>query len=299
VLITYGVFDGSDPSYTSRTNAFLSTQNGATGDFYVLQLAASPHLFGCQLVAQLWQFTNNKPSSFGNTRCVQSEASVDAFDLAVVGGESHTLCGSGNYPGVVMYTDSATVVYADYLCIDLQNKTIIINGNNGETRPVNVDIGSVPSVSMVQHAGEIYVFSVHGESYCWNNEVHNKQAGERLCDNKPFSMPYMLTYNFGSFADWASHISSHLKVNEKDKDAIDKTFGSCHPTILHGTYDSGSNPTTALFTSKDPVTKKEVLLFAEVHQGVPDNVVDKYACGLAVSMPGLVLDSWPINDWVV
>jgi hypothetical protein len=256
------VSEGSFPqagNYASRTNAFVA-ENTTQNEFVVVQLVASPHLFGCQLYAQLWQFSSNsKPTTLGDQQCIQSGASVDAFDLAVLGGSalnSTTVCAKDDYPGIVMYTDTANVVYAAYICIDLHKKAISVNGYQGQTRPVYVDFGSVPSVSLIQHEGEVYVFSVHGEGYCWNNEVHNKQPNVRLCDNNPSSMPYILVYNFGRFNDWAQHITQQLT----NKNPVDSTFGSCHSTILHGAYDTGSNPTTALFTSMDPNTNTEVPL---------------------------------------
>jgi len=292
-LISYGAFSGT-LKYPCRTTAF---EIGTPGVFYVLQISASSSLFGCQLSAQIWQFRGTTtPSTIGSEYCLQSEAIVKDFDIAVVGGGSSakiSSCNSGNFPGMVAYSDSADITYASYLCIDVQNGKILINGQPKETRPVSVDVGASPSVAMTQHDGDIYVFSVQGESYCWNTEEHNKVAKKKLCDNKPTKMAYVLSYNLGRFDDWAKHISDQLA----NKAPQDTTFGSCHSSILHGSYDSGSQPSASLFTSLDR-SGKSVLLFAEVHKGLPKDTLDLNSCGFAVPFPGLVLDSWPISNWV-
>jgi len=259
----------------------------------VLQLMTSTTNIGCQLASQLWMFSSTARTKIGDWSCVGNETAVTSLSVTMTD-QIATICGKGQFPGVLMYSSAAKSLYAAYLCVDITNGNVFVNGGKGDQ--ALVDVGTHPSLSLYQFNGQVFLFEVHGDGYCWNSEINNKRSEVRLCNNVPTSTEYILTYNFGTFDSWISHINNKLANKTAPLDTL---LGSCHSQILHGTYDSGTNPHSVLFSAFDYSSKKEALLLAEIHVGLPSHVSDKAQCGMATPMDGLVLDAWPLADWVL
>jgi len=251
----------------------------------------------CALQLQFWNITNitstfPEPVSTGTAFCIQDAFTASSYSVAFSASQAQNFCTPGDLPGVVVFSNNVEI-YASVLCANPVTGSII--ANNGSAELVQVDVGSSLSVSLHDYNGQLMVLETHSNGFCWNSEPNNKQPTPATCSNTPFSIDYILNYNFGSFDDWTTHITNIIN-NKNTSYNLDSIFSSCHPTILHGAYDSGSSPQVALFSSYDD-SGNEALLLAEVHVGLPEKYNSSSQCGFALHMDGIVLDSWLINQW--
>jgi len=251
--------------------------------------------FSCSLQLQLWQLENFTVSKVGITSCVQNNIAIQYYDVAFSGSQQgDSYCDRGDLPGILTFSDASNNIYTSVLCLNASTGVLEVNG--GTMTGVAVDVGSDTSVSLYTFNGQLMVLEVHSDGFCWNSEPNNKQPTPATCSNTPTSVQYVLNYNFGSFDNWATHVQNI--INHKNQSYnLDSIFSSCHPTILHGAYDSGSSPRVSLFSANYNST--EVLLHAEVHVGLPQVFNDTSQCGFAVPREGqLVLDSWFLTEWI-
>jgi len=235
---------------------------------YVIQ--AVVNAFNCPLGIQLYSFGEvaDGPSAVGNLNCVQN--SVKVLDLSI------DSIPSGNaISGVIVFADPASKIYTSVFTINPQNGTAIFNqGLN--LIPKVLDVGNQPSVSLATIKNETWIVEVHNNGFCWNNEPDNKRADPGVCDSVPTPSQYILTYNFGRFSDWTTQIINNTAP----------IFSACHPTILHGTYDTGSFPDVKLFSYENSLN------LVEVHAAAPNHTYT--VCGISSFKNGLVLDAWPL-----
>eukprot|EP00026_Physarum_polycephalum_P004407 Phypoly_transcript_04426.p1 GENE.Phypoly_transcript_04426~~Phypoly_transcript_04426.p1 ORF type:complete len:695 (+),score=81.70 Phypoly_transcript_04426:80-2164(+) len=273
--------DCKSVAFTSGNNAYVAQLiNGNTS---------------CSMQLQIWQLENSeKASKLGPANCVQNSVQIAYFDVSIFGSsQGESFCSAGELPGVLMFSDTSNNIYTSVLCLNINTGAVEVNG--GEGSGVAVDVGSETSVSLYTFNGQLMVLEVHADGFCWNSEPNNKQPTPATCSNTPTSIQYILNYNFGSFDDWATHVMNI--INHKNQSyLLDSIFSSCHPTILHGAYDSGSSPRVGLFSAS--YNSAEVLLHAEVHVGLPKKYNNTSECGFAISREGsVVLDSWLLTTW--
>eukprot|EP01118_Nematostelium_gracile_P006148 TRINITY_DN1976_c0_g1_i10.p1 TRINITY_DN1976_c0_g1~~TRINITY_DN1976_c0_g1_i10.p1 ORF type:complete len:548 (+),score=119.40 TRINITY_DN1976_c0_g1_i10:372-2015(+) len=140
-----------------------------------------------------------------------------------------------------------------------------------------IGVGKDPSVSLAEYNNEIYLLEMHGDSWCWNSEQHNKNPILKQCDFKPKSIPAVLTYSFGKLGDFSDFLLES------------KQLSSCHDDILHGMYDMGFNTSAKLFVSQ---VYGGVLSMMEIHEGIDASQKDKEACGLPIPHQGFLIDGW-------
>lgn len=141
-----------------------------------------------------------------------------------------------------------------------------------------VGVGRKLSVSSAQEpaTGADVISLVNDGGFCYTSHSHNTAADVKVCDQTPVSCSTNLDYTFGSVADWKSFVESDVDV-----------VTPCS-RLLHGTYDLGRNPTSALVaTGKD-------LALITVHEGLSKlDTLSCKACGDPVPNYGkLVLDGF-------
>lgn len=56
--------------------------------------------------------------------------------------------------------------------------------------------------------------AVHGEGYCYNNEVNNKQAEVAVCDNTPTPQHYTLNYMIADLQNWTFALTQQALHNQ-------------------------------------------------------------------------------------
>mmetsp|Transcript_31382 Transcript_31382/g.52951 ORF Transcript_31382/g.52951 Transcript_31382/m.52951 type:complete len:830 (-) Transcript_31382:850-3339(-) len=88
----------------------------------------------------------------------------------------------------------------------------------------------------------------------------------------------------------------------------------CHGRLMHGSFDQGSRPSVALGYSSNshiqsksspvnqhqqpkPKSRKKIQ-FVEVHEAIPSHRPSGGECGNPMHRDGLVVDSFPIHDWI-
>jgi hypothetical protein len=138
----------------------------------------------------------------------------------------------------------------------------------------NIDVSSDNNVIMM----------VSDNGYCYNSHKHNTRSYPILCSSIPISTPFILDYNIGLTSDWLDLIQTSNSYENDDNFNIN----SCNKRILHGTYSQGSFPN--LILSND--------YFIDIHQGIPSLTKDLSGCGEPIHSDGLILNSFPINNWI-
>jgi hypothetical protein len=149
-----------------------------------------------------------------------------------------------------------------------------------------VHVGRQPSLSVMPYNGSIFVLQVHTDSFCYYTEEHNKDPFIKLCDHQPKSSTNIMTY---TFAEWDA-LTAHFKAAKNDS-----YITVCHPSIMHGTYDMGQNPSVALFVMNDQ------LGVVEMHNGaLREDFKDHSGCGTSVlyDHPTIILDSWNLTQFL-
>ncbi len=201
---------------------------------------------------------------------------VQSAFAGVVFDESNTLaCATPDIAAVAFFAEQETIL-ASALCIPAQNDRLLT-----QSALVSVDVGSFPSLAIVQSNNQSLLLETHTNGFCWNSETHNKQPTPALCDLQPIVVDQLMVYNFARFEDFVDSI-------------LTKTaFSSCHPSIMHGAYDWGMFPSAAFSTQPDGS-----IALISVHTGISSNVTDPLSCGIALPHQGLVVDAWPASPYL-
>jgi len=241
---------------------FLKKEN-----LYLYSLTSNSN---CNLGISLYFIKSGNVIPTGKMTCVENSKKVSSASIDVVASQ----CQSLSWSSLIVYS-SNSFIYATIACLDI-NSTQLIKRNEF------IGVGNNPKVSLLQTDDNLVALEVHQDSYCWNNEEHNKTPYVKQCSQSPISTSYILTYSYGTLSSWKNLI--------EDPNASNLT--SCSSQILHGMYDMGTNPSIDLFI--DNSTEKKIISFVEIHRGISHNVLDTANCGLPRDHKGFVVDSWPL-----
>lgn len=213
----------------------------------------------------------------GDTSASATHASVRALLAYAIGG---VLYGTTVSLEAEISDDDRTAVSIRHVRVNGLNVT------NTTTSPIPIAffVGSRPSVSLLA-AGvneEVQAALVVGDSFCWNNEVHNKDANVAVCSQIPTSTKGILTYAFGRFDDFVRNMQDPTRA----------ILSACSETLAVGSYDQGSRPVVSLYV-KD-TGNVGILAAHEGFNGDGDSTV----CGTPLPRQGdVVLDEWPLFSY--
>ncbi len=66
--------------------------------------------------------------------------------------------------------------------------------------------------------------AVHGDGYCYNNEVNNKRTMLAVCDNQPVSQEYSLNFMMANLNNWTQALTeaslSQTYINPCDANVL-------------------------------------------------------------------------------
>lgn len=142
---------------------------------------------------------------------------------------------------------------------------------------MHLGVGGRMSVSV---AGDVMML-VTDYGYCYNSHAHNTRSVPHVCSNEPKPLQHVLDYSLGLASDWHDALSTPNKIS------------SCHPRILHGSYDQGSHPSIAL-----TLTKNNSYAFISTHEDLRGTERADGHCGTPMLQNGIVIDAFPINEWI-
>jgi len=116
------------------------------------------------------------------------------------------LCTIGPLQGIVFYSSYGTI-YAATLSVSPFDGEVLVNNNRnkqgGLAPPVEIDVGDYPSSSILRVSDQqIFVFEAHGNGFCQNNEIQNKQPYPASCRQQATPTANVLVYNYGLLSSW-------------------------------------------------------------------------------------------------
>jgi hypothetical protein len=150
-----------------------------------------------------------------------------------------------------------------------------LNYENGIRIP-EIGIGRNHHAASFSSGDDTTIFLANDFGYCFFSELNNLQAAPGICDNAASPTATVLSYTYGTVAEWKQHISRSLALS------------CCSRYLLHGTYDRGSLPSVALTRFEDRP------LIVTAHRGIDPggSSTGQGTCGSAVPFQGTVLDVW-------
>jgi hypothetical protein len=141
-----------------------------------------------------------------------------------------------------------------------------------------------------EDSASVALMLVADYGYCYNSHTHNTRAYPAVCDSPPTVTPYTLDYSYGLFSDWVSLIQSSECAGSSNCFAVT----SCTDRILHGSYDQGSKPSTALLSLSTGAP-----LFVELHEGLSSSLETALdtGCGEPYRRESIVVDAFSPISW--
>jgi hypothetical protein len=273
-------------------NSQIAVVSPESGDDLIFFEAYSKEDGSCGVALQAWQINEKGSSSrIGGEECV---AEKPGFTAEIgLGANSNLTAGipncGGQMGGLLSYADDKKI-YSAYFCLVQASRDSYKYFVGG---PTFTNVGSNPAISLRTLGNDVGVAQVQADGYCYNNDIANKRPAPALCDSEPESLDHVLTYNFGLLSQFAAAIDAN------------ETITACS-TVLHGTYDMGSNPAVSLFIPKSLFINLAVV---EIHEGVdhfiPDldeassDKITSATCGNSDAHDGLVVDSIPLPTFRV
>jgi hypothetical protein len=159
---------------------------------------------------------------------------------------------------------------------------------------VDVSVGSSGVIMLVTDFG-----------FCYNSHEHNTRSTEKVCSSLPKASKNVLDYTIGFEQDWAQLVTDASEATTASLNVTqlrDSYITPCHKRLLHGSFDQGSHPSVALSALPAPTTASApatVPYFLEMHEALlPGDRRGDGGCGNPMHRGGLILDSFPIDEWM-
>lgn len=160
------------------------------------------------------------------------------------------------------------------------------------------------------------VMLIVGDGYCFNAHHKNTRAFPSVCaasGKHLHSTPKVLDYSIGLFDDWVD-VHTDYAASGGLGSKWEYAVTSCHPRIMHGSYDQGGYPVAALGRLNNET------IFIELHEGLipSEEVVAKESdvsdvhgysirsadiaidngCGIPMAYEGVIADSFYVESWI-
>ena len=132
--------------------------------------------------------------------------------------------------------------------------------------------------------GEMMLVTDFG--FCYNSHKHNTRSTEKVCSSHAKPSEHVLDYTIGLEKDWSDLLLASTNVSES-------FVTPCHGRLFHGSFDQGKHPSVALSGLMNAPPS-----FLELHEGLPQGTRSNGACGNPMHRGGLILDTFPIAEWM-
>ena len=232
-----------------------------------------------QICFYSWKFSlgkdtvhSTKPSQQCQTSPKLPSKSIQSLDFSVSHDSQSVYCSS----------NSSIMASVALTTLDMKNLVgfFCLYGDSREPKAfkewINLGIGSNVRVSTA-NGRHLVVGVVLTNSFCWNNERHNKDSYTAVCDQKVKSTPGVLSYAIGPLESWIQHLDGSMITPCS-------SFG-----VLRGSFDVGFNPVIHLNLING--TFVQVL---EAHEAPPSSFQNNH-CGMPSYRDGIVFNGWTMS----
>lgn len=239
------------------------------GSLYYIESAPLPSAFGIPLAA--------RPRKSKELALLLHSISPGILLVhSTQGNASEILWSLPKFDGLIVTADFVEV-NGTFMAV-AGNGTHIFVTSRGSMKWSLLGVGVHVSLSMLSRTSQDAVIALISDGgYCYNSRSHNTRGAPMVCDQKPAPCKEALDYTIGTMSQW-------IKL------ANDSELATPCGELLHGTYDLGSSPRSALLGLND----EKVALLA-VHVGLSESI-ESCGCGKPTWRPGkLVLDGFALN----